>query len=613
VASGRVLLWTVVAGASCLAVLAGCAAVPISGVAQSMPVSSGEAQQFVQPMPPPGPTAKSPGPDVVNGFLHASASFAVDPAAARAYLAPGYKWHPAGTVTIVSAEHLVFSPPTHIPPAVSGLSDEEQVAVTGQRIATIDRSGQYSYQPGQATKFTFTLARFHGILLITQLPANAQLLLTQSDFQEVFQPHNLYFYAANAYPSGALVPDPVYAPVQGPSSALSTTVASSLVNALINDRVSWLAGPTTTEFPAGTTLLRPVTIINQTAWVDLGGKADTANVGQLGFMYAQLWETLTSSAYSPAVAAKVEMTIDGKVPANLTKSPDAVPVPSAGSAISGAQKLYFASGRVVKQLQAPHRLPSLVPGVAQLGSPAGISGLAVTGPGADEIAVAAPEADGCLVRTGSLNPRSTYSGVPISLPGGPCTSLSWANDLSLWAVTKLGIFVLRVGGSEAVQVNLPTSLPAGSRVLTLRMAPDAVRAALLVRTGTRTQLYVSAVRIGDNGISFGQAIPVGTDLASKGPSAVSAMTWYNPYFLLAVSGSQIYQVPLTGGPLANGQSQPLPTATLPPNVQTLAAAGSLAGPELVVGTASGTVDTSSAPYFSWTPIPGKASEPVFPG
>jgi Lipoprotein LpqB beta-propeller domain len=611
VASGRFLLWTAAAGASCLTVLAGCAAVPISGVAQPMPVSSGEAQQFVQPLPPPGPTAKSPGPDVVNGFLHASASFAVDPAAARAYLAPGYKWHPAGTVTIVSADNLVFSPPTHIPPAVSGLSDEEQVAVTGQRIATIDRSGQYSYQPGQATKFTFTLARFHGTLLITQLPANAQLLLTQSDFQEVFQPHNLYFYAANAYPSGALVPDPVYAPVQGPNSALSTTVAGSLVNALINDRVSWLAGPTTTEFPAGTTLLRPVTIINQTAWVDLGGKADTANTGQLDLMNAQLWATLTSSAYSPAVAAKVEMTIDGKVPPNLTNSPDAVP--SAGSAISGAQKLYFASGRVVKQLQLPHSLPSLVPGVAQLGSPAGISGLAVTGPGADEIAVAVPEANGCLVRTGSLSSGSTYHGVPISLPGGPCTSLSWANDLSLWAVTKLGIFVLRVGSSEAVQVNLPTSLPAGSRVLTLRMAPDAVRAALLVRTGTRTQLYVSAVRIGDKGISFGQAIPVGTDLASKGPSAVSAVTWYNPYFLLAVSGSRIYQVPLTGGPLANGQSEWLPTATLPLDVQTLTAAGSQAGPELVVGTASGTVYTSSAPYFSWTPIPGQASEPVFAG
>ncbi len=56
-------------------------------------------------------------------------------------------------------------------------------------------------------------------------------------------------------------------------------MADSLVSALINDRGSWLAGPTSTEFPAGTTLLRPVTISNQIALVDLGGKADTAYPG----------------------------------------------------------------------------------------------------------------------------------------------------------------------------------------------------------------------------------------------------------------------------------------------------------------------------------------------
>ena len=105
---------------------------------------------------------------------------------------------------------------TRVPPAVSGQSGVQQVLVTGQRIATIDRSGQYSYQPGATATFTFTLARYGGKLLITQLPANTSLLLTQSDFEEVFQPHNLYFYSSSAYPSGgALVPDPVYVPVQG--------------------------------------------------------------------------------------------------------------------------------------------------------------------------------------------------------------------------------------------------------------------------------------------------------------------------------------------------------------------------------------------------------------
>jgi hypothetical protein len=88
-----------------------------------------------------------------------------------------------------------------------------------------------------------------------------------------------------------------------------------------------------------------------------------------------------------------------------------------------------------------------------------------------------------------------------------------------------------------------------------------------------------------------------------------AVSWYNPYFLLAASGSQVYEVPLTGGPLANGQSVALTTAALPAGVQSLTAAG----PELAVGTASGAVYTSTAPYFSWDPILGSASQPAFPG
>ncbi len=43
------------------------------------------------------------------------------------------------------------------------------------------------------------------------------------------------------------------------------------------------------------------------------------------------------------------------------------------------------------------------------------------------------------------------------------------------------------------------------KVLALRMAPDAVRAALLVSVGGHTQLYVSAVKFGSKskGASFG--------------------------------------------------------------------------------------------------------------
>jgi Lipoprotein LpqB beta-propeller domain/Sporulation and spore germination len=604
VASGRPLLWAAAVGASTVALLAGCAAAPISGVAQRLQGAGGQQQQFVEPLPPPGPQVGELGPEVVLGFLHASASFAEDPAAARAYLASPEKWHPTGTVTIVRS-NLKFESQTRIPPTVSGQSGVQQIGVIGQRTATINRSGQYSYQPGAAAKFTFTLAKYGGKLLITQLPTNTGLLLTQSDFEEVFQPHNLYFYAQSAYPSGALVPDPVYVPVQGPNSALSTGVAGSLVDALINDRSSWLGGPTVTKFPAGTTLLRPVTISNQSALVDLGGKADTASQGQLDLMYAQLKATLTNSAYSPPVATGVVLAVDGKIQTNLEES---VSVPSAGTAFGArAGTLYYASGGLVRQLQvqARRRTGTSVPNLAQ---PSSITALAANQEGGvpappPQLAVALRQGNGCVVHVGAPNVIKSTPHV-ISLSGGPCISLSWDNNGSLWAVSPAGIWVLQAGNGP-VPVAAPTQLPPGARVLALRMAPDAVRAAFLVSAGGHTQLYVAAVKFGSKskGASFGPAVPVGTAPAQAG---VTAMSWYNPYFLLAASGSQVYQVPLTGGPLA---SVPLLSAALPAGVQSLTAAG----PELAVGTAAGVIYTSTAPYISWDPISGSASEPAFPG
>ena len=305
-------------------------------------------------------------------------------------------------------------------------------------------------------------------------------------------------------------------------------MAGSLVNALINDRRSWLGGPTTTEFPAGTTLLRPVTISNQTALVDLGGTAATAGPGRQQLMYAQLQATLTSSAYSPAVATGVELAVDGTIIHNPGGSDGgSVVVPVAGSAVCGprASYLYFASNGLVQVLQ--RRAGSPAPGLAQLASPAGITALAVS-PAPDcgsrapatQAAVAVPQGSGCAVRAVQSNP-TRYIKYTITAAGGPCTSLNWDNNGSLWAVTASGIYVLQR------QLRAATGEPAGVaarrlRVLSLRMAPDAVRAAMLVQTGWRTQLYVAAVKFGSKGVGFGPAVPVGTDLAVTRQPATQA-------------------------------------------------------------------------------------------
>ena len=85
-ASRRVCLTLLAAGL--VAVASGCATAPVGGSVQPLPGSSGEPQAFVQPLPPPPPGANLRQWDrenVVLGFLHASASFALDPAAAQRF------------------------------------------------------------------------------------------------------------------------------------------------------------------------------------------------------------------------------------------------------------------------------------------------------------------------------------------------------------------------------------------------------------------------------------------------------------------------------------------------------------------------------------------------
>ena len=270
--------------------------------------------------------------------------------------------------------------------------------------------------------------------------------------------------------------------------------------------------------------------------MNLGGKADTASPGHLDLMYAQLKATLTNSAYSPPVATGVQLAVDGKIQVQ-SKSGGVVAVAAAGPA-RGSQPgpLYYASGEVVRQLrvQARHRTGTLVQSLAQ---PSGdITALAASPVGGvpappPQVAVALRQGNGCVIRVGSPTTLSAAGKRMISPSGGPCNSLSWDNDESLWAVSPSGIWVLQAGNGP-VPVSAPAQLPPGAKVLALRMAPDAVRAAFLVSAGGHTQLYVAAVKFGSKskGASFGPAVRSVTDLAQ---TSVMAVSWYNPYFLLA--------------------------------------------------------------------------------
>jgi hypothetical protein len=593
----------------------GCATVPTGGAPRAISGAAGQPQAYVQPLPPPPPEPGWKPKQVVLAFLHASASFELDPGAARQYLAPGWArehWTPPGAVTVV-APSLKLTPETVNLKNVQGGQSYQftQVTLTGQQVATLNVSGQYSYQPGTAT-YTFKLEKDNGIWLIENPPSQhpvlgsppSGLLLTDSDFQLLYQPRNLYFFARGA---PYLVPDPVFAPLQGANSALNTNLATGLVRALRADQGSWLSGATTTAFPAGTTVDGPVRISDGTAVVKLGGAAAAAPRARIADMYEQLWLTLTNGSYSTPVASSVQLwiLIKNKLVMQQLGAGAAGSIPQVGSS---SEPLYFVSGQdTVSKLAPDGTTPTLALGSEYVGTPS-ISAVAVSRGQQPKIAVAGPDGGGCgasvAVAGASLDSLSTT--------GGACTSLSWDGDGNLWATAGNRIWVLRAGAhARPEQVNVaPLTAALGSsagfRVLALRMAPDSVRAAVLVQDkASGNQVLLAAVSDQNGSLSFGRAVPVGGS-SFRNPTALS---WYNPYFLLVLNGSELLQVPLTGG--AAQELGPVPATSAV--VTSIATNGST----LAVGTSANQVWISPEPDTTWQLVGPRKSAygllPAYPG
>jgi len=587
------------------AAASGCATVPSGGAPEPLEGQSGQQQAFVQPLPPPGPQSNWSAKDVVLGFIQASANFKLDPAAAKSYLVPALRkrWRPttAGTTVIDAATMKAKS----FPPRLTDGRALEEVDVEGQPVASLSSTGQAEYQPGRAT-YAFELERnSQDIWQIQGLPTGDPLLLTQAAFDLVYEPQNLYYIGPLG--KGDLVPDPVFVPVQGSASADTTTLARGLVQGLINGLNAngnyWLDGAVRTEFPPGTKLVG-VSINNLTARVDLGVGAASLGIPdvQIAQMYAQLKQTLTTASTpdAPKIATSVQLAINGKVQRTLTINGMTASIDKSFALIDAAvpevgyakSPLYFASRGTV-DTQAGDGRPTPLAGL-QLPSQAGTTAVAASWGSKPELAVAMSDGSGCAIFIGpAVSNAPAYR--QYSLPGsrGHCTSLSWDNGGDLWAVAGGRIWILRESASHGPPVGapMPVTAPDNASVIALRMAADGTRAALLVHTKQGNRLLLAAAGFGPDSVTFGSAVPVGTDLTSP-----AALTWYKPYSLAVINQDELYEVPLTGG-----ASQSLGPA--PGDAASLTSNGSM----MAVGTLSGGVYTSPGPDTQWTLVgPGAA-------
>jgi hypothetical protein len=549
-------------------VAAGCATVPTVGQPEAVVGAAGEVPQFVQPIPPTPQAGWSPD-QVVQGFLAASASFTHNHAAAQKFLTPSAR----RTFQLGSWAVTVVSGPLNgktIPlgPASKGQPGLHEVTLQAQQLATISDIGQYVYDPG-TRKYTFALAKVNGQWRINSLAPSA-LLLTQDSFADVYQPRNLYFWAPG---EDNLVPEPVFAPQQDTYAA----AAANLVNALLRtnqdevgqDRETWLATATRTAFPAGTTLIgNKVSIAGQTAIVNLGGAAARASSGRLALMAAQLFTTLTSTSYSsPAIARHVELKVNGQVQSEHEPSSYLSVLPGAAEG-SGALYYLAPNGTVTEQNGSAIRAIRNPPGHDQIL----FTHIAVAGPpGGQLLAGAVAAGRGCGIYHGPLASSGTLALSTLPAGAGPCTSVSWDGRSDIWAVTAAGIWMLPAGGAKFVSVGSPL-LPGGStapyQVLAIRVAPDAVRVAMLVQVQPSAgspgapQVVMAAVTHTAAGYLLGPTT------VSVGPSLPDplALSWLDPDHLVVLARSQLYSVPVNGGAL-------VPIDPAPQGASSVSAAG----------------------------------------
>jgi Lipoprotein LpqB beta-propeller domain/Sporulation and spore germination len=575
---------------------AGCASVPTSGPVQTGADQNAVSQEQVYSQPiPVGPGPHWTPTRIVSGFLSASASFAGDHAVAREYLVgPALQsWQPGWAVTVVSGPPTLA--PLEVPKPMDGqVTQLAKVKATGLPVASLSNTGQYQASKGTSSEsYDYELIRVNGQWRIDGLP-NA-LLLTQTDFQHVYQSRDLYFVTQSGQ---SLVPDPVFVPQQ----ATDTELATGLVNALLQDPTGWLEDAAQTGFPARSYRVGQVRMNGSNAVVDLGGKAVTAGSAQLQRMAAQLVWTLESG---PTSIQSVQLELNGRpVPVGgnqyqlLPQYLDWVQSQSSGSSV-----YYVASDGAVQALtgagqQGTGRVAA-VPGAAGTTSATSFSSIAVS---PDRRSIAGIARGGQAVYVGGMSRGATLRELPAL--EGSVTSLSWDEFGDLWLVAGGQVWMLAPGGSTPEPV--PLSITPGSEVTDFRVAPDGVRAAMIVKGsagGKSVTVQVAAITRDGSSASVGLPLTLGSSISDP-----LQLSWYGTDNLIVLAGGpgQLYEVPLNGG-------QPTPIPVIggdPVSVTSTNPGGST--PDIAVGLSNNTIMVSAnLGDFQSTRTDGLA--PVYPG
>lgn len=408
--------------------------------------------------------------EIVEGFLRANYNFQPAYLVARQFLTKkaADRWSPEAGVQIYSG---------------SAQANDTRVVLAGQLLGRLGPDRSYSPANSKLLIDFGLVQERPGEWRIDTPPEG--LLVADFAFESFYQPFNLYFIGNGR----SLVPDPIYLPNLRNQAGL----ASVLVKGLLNGPSRWLAPAVTTALPAGAAVSGDaVPIVDGVAVVSLTNVVSTLNESQRSLLAAQVVYTLSQ----PLVGVTgVRFTLDGQpfsvpgadpdtdVVTREANFADLNPVP----AISGGQ-LYAMRGRGVEVVNASADVPDAKPMPGPFGNGAvDAESLAVSTSGTE---LAAVSDGGSVLQTASTS------------DGGPVTKvLTGAKNLlrpqysrygELWAV---GEDAETVGGRQRVwvvgdgkQVPVTAVLPAGARIVTFRLSPDASRIGVVLAFGQRVEV-----------------------------------------------------------------------------------------------------------------------------
>jgi lipoprotein LpqB-like beta-propeller protein len=618
--------WAVVlAGALAAVALAGCVNLPTAGPVPKIDRLSnpnGPADEGVQ-VSPIGPGAQWPPQEIVSDFLAASGAAWTGEdnslGVAREYLTRSFakRWHPSVAATVIDNNPAVPAPPI---PRVTG-GQVAQVELTSQHLETLVSANsteagsiETATYPGPY-QFIFNLVQVAGQWRISEIrdangtPRPKILLLTNSDFLRDYQPRNLYF-PANAAP-GTLVPYPVYIPDQAGLLGLRQLVSG--LTALPQPKFDWLYGAVTTAFPVGSNSRNTqVEVHGNQAVVTLTGAASKLSPPRLEQLKAQLFWTLTYSPYAPTGIGSVELDIAGHKAQVLPPKKYLTAVP------------LHAKGPLYVQLPGQDGTPELATvnsikpsarGKSQF-TPQTLPGGIGTGPFTAMAISPTSQIDGykrvtfaaCRGKTIYVAPLTGYVNlIPPRQLVTNCTSMSWNPRGGLWVTDGSNVDVVHETDQGLTILPVTIYLPTSDTFSSLRVAPDGIRAAMIVHAKSGSTIEVAAISKKSKALVLlaqsRQWLTVGPDLTDP-----IALCWLDPDHLLVLDRrdgrSQLFDVPLNG-------AKSTEVAT-PPGAISVASNGSI----IAVGTLSpsGQSDVKVARTIGsqWHRLAG-AGSPVYPG